>query len=653
MSAFVQLSGVSLAFGDRDILKNVHINLSHKSRVALAGANGSGKTTFMKVIAGLMDSDLGERSQSRDARIGYLPQSGLAYKDRSLREEVETAYSHIVEMEAERDRLAARMAEKTDDTSAMESLLERHHELQEMITASGYYEREAMIYRVLTGLGFSPDELEKDTGTFSGGWQMRIALARILLEMPDVLLLDEPTNYLDLEARDWLEDFLGSFPGGVLVVSHDRYFLDKVTSETAELFQGNLKIYKGNYSSYEKRRKEELEQLEKAYVQQQDEIARIEDFIRRFRYKDSKAAQVQSRIKMLEKMEIIELPSNMRKIHFRFPPPPHSGKKVMTLENIGKSYGDHRVLNDVNLEIRKGDRLNLSGVNGAGKSTLMRIISGEDGDFEGVRKLGTDVKIGYFSQDQDQVLNPDLTVLETLEETAPTEMIPKLRGMLGAFLFSDDDIYKKCAVLSGGEKNRLALLKLLLRPVNLLILDEPTNHLDIHSKDVLLDALKNYEGTLVFVSHDRYFIEELAGAVFELTPGKSEYFDGDYEYYRWKKENRDEESPREITDTVNTGSRTEASDTPELSAKELREMDKKRKAEIRRLERAEAALLEELEACERDLAAEHEKIALPEVYSDAEKAREVTARIAELEKKLEDLTQQWEIAAEELAEYQL
>jgi len=662
MSAFVQLSGVSLAFGDRDILKNVHINLSHSSRVALAGANGSGKTTFMKVIAGQMESDRGERSQSKGARIGYLPQSGLTYRDRKLREEVETAYSHIVELETERDRLAFKMAEMDGDDPKVNALVERHHDLQERITASGYYEREAMIYRVLTGLGFSPDDLERETSTFSGGWQMRIALARILLEMPDVLLLDEPTNYLDLEARDWLEEFLGGFPGGVLVVSHDRYFLDQVTRETAELFQGVMKIYKGNYSAYEIRRRQELELLEQQYRQQQEEIARIEDFIRRFRYKDSKAAQVQSRIKMLEKMEIIELPSSMKKMHFTFPPPPHSGRKVMTLENITKRYGDHRVLNDLSLEVRKGDRLNLSGVNGAGKSTLMRIISGEDQAFEGVRTLGTDVKIGYFSQDQEMVLDPDLDVLQILEEDAPTHMIPRLRSMLGAFLFSDDDIYKKCGVLSGGEKNRLALLKLLLRPVNLLILDEPTNHLDLHSKDVLLDALKRYEGTLVFVSHDRYFIENLAGGVMELTPGKAEYFDGDYEYYRWKKEQREADAAgAEAASAAAGGAKNNGrpaaaggQTAPEgnLSAKESREQEKKRKTEIRRLERAEAALMEEMEACETELGSCQEQLGQPEVYSNADKAKKVSARIAELEAQLEDLTAKWEEAAEELAALQ-
>ncbi len=646
MSAFVQLSGVSLAFGDRDILKNVHLNLSHSSRVALAGANGSGKTTFMKIISGEISSDTGERSMSRGARIGYLPQSGLRFRDRSLRNEVERAYLHIRDLEKEASELAERMADTSLEEKTVQNLAERHHEIQEQITASGYYEREAMIYRVLMGLGFKAEDLERETSEFSGGWQMRIALARILLEMPDILLLDEPTNYLDLEARDWLEEFLQKFPGGVLVVSHDRYFLDQVTRETAELFQGGLKIYKGNYSAYEARRKLELEQLEEAWKQQQEEMARIEDFIRRFRYQATKAAQVQSRVKMLEKMEIIEIPSSMKKMHFSFPPPPHSGKRVMNLKDIGKSYGENHVLKDVNLEINKGDRLNLAGVNGAGKSTLMRIISGEDEDFTGIRKLGTDVKIGYFSQDQELVLDPKLSVLETLEAEAPTELIPKLRGMLGAFLFSDDDIYKKCEVLSGGEKNRLALLKLLLEPVNLLVMDEPTNHLDLNSKDVLLDALKGYDGTLVFVSHDRYFIEQLAGAVMELTPGRAEYFDGDYAYYRWKKENRAADS-----ENREQGSPTgPAADPAAGSAKLSREEEKKRKAEIRRLERTEEQLMEELEESENALAAAQEELGKPEVYSDGEKARDVSARIAELEEKQARLSAAWEEAAEALAE---
>jgi ATP-binding cassette subfamily F protein 3 len=647
LSAFVQLSGISLAFGNRDILKNVHLNLSHASRVALAGANGSGKTTFMKVICGEIEADTGDRSQSRNARIGYLPQSGLRFRDRTLREEVEQAYIHIKDLESEREELAERLAHPDLSEKAMENLAERHHEVQEQITASGYYEREAMIYRVLLGLGFQAEDLERETSTFSGGWQMRIALARILLEMPDILLLDEPTNYLDLEARDWLEEFLQKFPGGVLVVSHDRYFLDQVTRETAELFQGNLKIYKGNYSAYEARRKMELEQLEAAWKMQQEEIARLEDFVRRFRYSATKAAQAQSRVKMLEKMERIELPTSMQKMHFHFPPPPHSGRKVMSLEGVSKSYGDHQVLKDVNLEIAKGDRLNLAGVNGAGKSTLMRIISGQDKDFTGKLRLGTDVKIGYFSQDQELVLDPNKSVLETLEAEAPTDLIPKLRGMLGSFLFSDDDIYKKCAVLSGGEKNRLALLKLLLEPVNLLVMDEPTNHLDLASKDVLLDAMKGYEGTLVFVSHDRYFIEQLAASVMELSPGKAEYFDGDYAYYRWKKESSGQEDSPAKAAQADSSQESKASNG-EGAAKISREEEKRRKAEVRRLERLEAQLTEDLEACEAQLLKAQEELGSPEVYSDAEKAKAVSQKISDLEKRQNEISEAWEKAAEEL-----
>ncbi|MDA3957422.1 ABC-F family ATP-binding cassette domain-containing protein [Oceanispirochaeta sp.] len=644
MSAFVQLSGISLAFGDRDILKNINMNLSRSSRVALAGANGSGKTTFMKVICGETEADGGDRSQSRNVRIGYLPQSGLRFRDRSLRDEVEQAYLHIRELETEREELAERLAHPDLSEKAMQNLAERHHDLQEQITASGYFEREAMIYRVLLGLGFLAEDLERETSTFSGGWQMRIALARILLEMPDILLLDEPTNYLDLEARDWLEEFLQRFPGGVLVVSHDRYFLDQVTKETAELFQGDLKIYKGNYSAYETRRKLELEQLEAAWKLQKEEIARLEDFVRRFRYSATKAAQAQSRVKMLEKMEIIELPSSMQRMHFHFPPPPHSGRKVMSLEGIGKAYGDHQVLKDVNLEIAKGDRLNLAGVNGAGKSTLMRIISGHDKDFTGNRRLGKDVKIGYFSQDQELVLDPNKSVLETLEEEAPIELIPKHRGMLGSFLFSDDDIYKKCAVLSGGEKNRLALLKLLLKPVNLLVMDEPTNHLDLTSKDVLLDAMNGYAGTLVFVSHDRYFIDQLAASVMELSPGKAEYFDGDYAYYRWKK---DSSSPQNVTSSKDLES--SGSQEDQGSAKVNREDDKKRKSEIRRLERSEAQLMEEIESCEADILKAQEDLGSPEVYSDAEKAKAMSQKITELETRQRELTKAWEQAAEEIS----
>ncbi|MBN2659067.1 MAG: ABC-F family ATP-binding cassette domain-containing protein [Spirochaetales bacterium] len=642
--AFVQLDNISLAFGDRDILKNVNFMISTGSRIALSGANGSGKTTLMKIISSQSECDGGNVIVSKESRIAYLPQSGIEHKGATLRAEAETAFGWIGAMLEEVDRLGKELEEHHSGKKA-ESLLHRHHELQEQILESGYYGRDEQITRILQGLGFSMEDMERECSQFSGGWQMRIALAKELLKNPDILLLDEPTNYLDLEAREWLRDFLDTFKGGILIVSHDRFFLDKVVSEVAELFLGDLKIYKGNYSSYEKKRKEELKTLVELYRKQQDEIAKNEDFIRRFRYQATKASAVQSRVNMLERMERIEIPENLKKIHFSFPEPPHSGKKMLTLEGIRKSYGDRQILKGIDHLIQKGDKLVITGLNGAGKSTLLRILSGTDTDFEGTLTPGTDVKIGYFSQDQEEVLDKSRTVLEELESDAPTEMIPNLRGMLGAFLFSGDDIFKSVAVLSGGEKNRLALLKLLLRPVNLLILDEPTNHLDIHSKDVLLDALKSYSGTVIFVSHDRYFIEELAENVLELTSEGHRLYQGNYEYYLWKKAN-------DGTDAKEAPSDPDAreEESPVQSAKLSREEDKKLKTQIRRLKREEEELLNRLAELEEQHAELSEALASPEVYSDGEKAREVSEAIKANGEEQEKISEQWEALEEQLSE---
>ena len=637
---FVQLDNISLAFGDRDILKEVNFLISTGSRVALSGANGSGKTTLMKIINRESDNDSGNVIISKGARIAYLPQSGIEHKGSTLREEAEKAFLWISNTLIEIDKLGRELEHQKEEEKA-EKLLHRHHDLQELVLQSGYYHREEQISRILKGLGFSQEDMDRECSEFSGGWQMRIALAKELLKNPDILLLDEPTNYLDLEARNWLKDFLSVFKGGILIVSHDRFFLDAVVSEVAELFLGNLKIYKGNYSTYEKRRKEELKTLLEQYKKQQEEIAKHEDFIRRFRYNASKAAAAQSRMNTLEKMNIITIPENLKKIHFNFPPPPHSGKKMLTLEGVKKSYGDREVLKGIDHLVLKGDKLVISGLNGAGKSTLLRILSGNDSDFQGSMTLGTDVKIGYFSQDQDDVLDKSKNVLEELESDAPTEMIPNLRGMLGAFLFSGDDIFKSVSVLSGGEKNRLALLKLLLRPVNLLILDEPTNHLDIHSKDVLLDAMKNYAGTVIFVSHDRYFIEQLAENVLELTDKGHKLYQGNYEYFMWKKEN-------ELAD--------QAQDSPQqeevivASGKVSREEEKKHKAAIRKLKREEETLLGRLAELEEEHAELTELLATPDVYSDGQKAKEVSGRIKINETEQEEISEKWEVVEEELSQ---
>ncbi|MDR0450796.1 MAG: ATP-binding cassette domain-containing protein, partial [Treponema sp.] len=477
--AFVQFSQVSLAFGDRDILKNVSLRLAAGSRAGLAGANGSGKSTLMKIMAGLIPADSGDRAVQRGSRVSYLPQSGIVHQGKKLREEAESAFEPFRAMLLRAEEIGAELEKTKSDGGKTALLLEEYHRLQESVEDSAYYRRNAAISAVLTGLGFSGADLERDTAEFSGGWQMRIALAKTLLERPDILLLDEPTNYLDIEARAWLEDWLGGFTGGYLLVSHDRYFLDVTVNEVYEIFQGNLKRYAGNYSAYERIRQQELESLLKRYEAQREEIAKTEALINRFRYKASKAAFAQELIKRLEKIEPIEIPDSLKKISIAFPPPPHSGRKVLSLEGLGKSYGQRRIFSGLDLLIEKGERRVVVGRNGAGKSSLLRVLAGTDSDFEGSYSYGTGVKPGYFSQ-EDTALPDERAdegsgaapsggrqaegpgsrqVLEFLEAEAPTALIPRLRDMLGAFLFRGDDVHKPLSVLSGGERSRLALLR--------------------------------------------------------------------------------------------------------------------------------------------------------------------------------------------------
>ena len=529
--AFVQFSKVSLAFGDRDILKDVSVNLATGSKVALTGANGAGKSTLIKIMAGLTEPDSGERIVQKDTRIAYLPQSGLTHHGSTLLEEADKAFQFGYDIQAEIENVGEQLKLNPDNT---DFLVQRHSELLAKLEDSGWYRRQAQAESVLLGLGFSREDFSKRTEEFSGGWQMRIALAKALMQNPDILLLDEPTNYLDIEARNWLETFLKNFKGGFLLVSHDRYFLDVTINEVYELFAGELKSYSGNFSHYEKVREVELQTLMAEYEKQQEEISHLEDFIRRFGYKATKAAQAQDRQKALDKIlaNKIEIPESLKKIHFKFPKAPHSGNIVLRMSEIIKSYdGKNNVLDNFELLLEKGERLVVAGHNGAGKSTLLRIIAGADKNFSGKVELGSGVSIGYFSQDNAETICGSQSVLEYIENLAPLELIPKVRDMLGAFLFRGDDVDKSLDVLSGGKKTRIALLHLLLRPVNLLILDEPTNHLDMHSKDVLLSALKDFGGTVIFVSHDRGFIQALATRVLELTPGKFRNFKGDYEYY--------------------------------------------------------------------------------------------------------------------------
>lgn len=663
--AFVQFSKVSLAFGDRDILKDVSVNLAAGTKAALSGANGSGKSTLMKIMAGEIVPDSGQRIAQKNSRIVYLPQSGIVHKGTSLREEADKAFEYGYALQEELDSIGDALK---DPDANSKVLLERHHEITTTLENSGWYRRAALAEQVLVGLGFSQKDMERQTEEFSGGWQMRIALAKALMQEPDILLLDEPTNYLDLEARNWLEQFLSNFSGGFLLVSHDRYFLDTTVTEVYELFNGQLHRYAGNYSHYEKVREGEMESLIAKYNQQQEEIHKLEDFIRRFGYKATKAAQAQERQKMLDKLlaQQVEIPESLKKIHFTFPPAPHSGRLVLTLEQVSKSYDGHRqVLNNLDLIVEKGERLVVVGCNGSGKTTLLRILAGEDQAFSGSIKLGAGVAVGYFSQDSAEKIAGNTKVLDFIEKDAPLELIPKLRDMLGAFLFRGDDVFKTLDVLSGGEKSRLALLQLLLRPVNLLILDEPTNHLDLYSKDVLLKALKDFGGTVVFVSHDRGFIEDLATRVIELRPpledgteagwlGRARNFPGSYSYYleRLESENQGTVAVQENVQEKNRQSATAKSGTEEKTGALRYEEQKRLKNERRKLEREEERLMTEIAQAEEEKEKLKEELSLPHIYSDMQKSRSVQEKIENLEQKIQELTEAWEQVSSDLEQSQ-
>ena len=663
--AFVQFSKVSLAFGDRDILKDVSVNLAAGTKAALSGANGSGKSTLMKIMAGEIVPDSGQRIAQKNSRIVYLPQSGILHKGTSLREEADKAFEYGYALQEELDSIGDALK---DPDANSKVLLERHHEITTTLENSGWYRRAALAEQVLIGLGFSQKDMERQTEEFSGGWQMRIALAKALMQEPDILLLDEPTNYLDLEARNWLEQFLSNFSGGFLLVSHDRYFLDTTVTEVYELFNGQLHRYVGNYSHYEKVREGEMESLIARYNQQQEEIHKLEDFIRRFGYKATKAAQAQERQKMLDKLlaQQVEIPESLKKIHFTFPPAPHSGRLVLTVEQVSKSYDGHRqVLNNLDLIVEKGERLVVVGCNGSGKTTLLRILAGEDQAFSGSIKLGAGVAVGYFSQDSAEKIAGNTKVLDFIEKDAPLELIPKLRDMLGAFLFRGDDVFKTLDVLSGGEKSRLALLQLLLRPVNLLILDEPTNHLDLHSKDVLLNALKDFGGTVVFVSHDRGFIEDLATRVIELRPpledgteagwlGRARNFPGSYSYYleRLESENQGAVTVLENVQEKNRQSATAKSGTEEKTGALRYEEQKRLKNERRKLEREEERLMTEIAQAEEEKEKLKEELSLPHIYSDMQKSRSVQEKIENLEQKIQELTEAWEQVSSDLEQSQ-
>jgi len=638
----VSLAGVSVSYGERKLLDSVNLTVGAGMRMALVGANGSGKSTLMRIMAGISAPDSGAVVTEKDTRVSYVPQSWTARSgdpesgraEQDLRGEAESAFARGRLLVAELAALEERLGTLSSQSAEADSLLWRHHALQERLEASGYHAREERITRVLGGLGFSREDLERPSSAFSAGWQMRIALARAILESPDILLLDEPTNYLDIEARTWLEDFLRDFPGGILLVSHDRYFLDVTVRSVAEIYMSRLSVFSGNYSRYEAARSAELESIMARYAHQQEEIARVEAFIRRFRFNASKARLVQSRVKYLGGLERVEVPPVQKTIRFSFPAPPHSGRVVLEASGLSKSYGARSVFGGVNVGVSRGDKLVVVGINGAGKSTLLRILSGGEQPDGGAMKWGAGVVPAFYSQENADSWTSDRQVIEEVEEKAPTSLVPEVRALLGAFLFKGDDVFKSVSVLSGGEKSRLALLMLLLRPANLLILDEPTNHLDLASKNVLLAALQGFTGTVIFVSHDRHFIDILATAVLELRGGSARLFPGDYEYYlRRQSQEREAEEPARVEDA---GERT-----PTAAQRERRE-EKRLKSALRTLEREEEVVLAMLEALEGERGEIEGAMARPDAYADGGRMRELSTRHGENQRTHGEAMARWE-----------
>jgi len=538
----IQLSGAGKRFGHKLLFENVDWLITNHDHIGLVGGNGTGKSTLMKILAGMDTFDYGSLTIAKGVSAGYLPQDGLTLSGRTVFAECMSVFDDLRAMEQELESLMHSMAELDHTSPEYAAVADRYERVEHEFRTRDGYSIEAEVGRVLMGLGFGKEDWQRQTDEFSGGWQMRLALAKLLLQKPNLLLLDEPTNHLDLEARNWLEEYLQNYPHSFLLISHDRYFLDVTVDKIAEIWNKRFWSYTGNYDKFLEQKTQRNEQLQAAYKNQRDRIEQLEVFINRFRYQATKAKQVQSRIKELEKIERIEIPPEEKTIHFSFPQPKASGRIVAEFDAVAKTYpgrngsGPKQVFGNVSFMIEKSDRIALVGVNGAGKSTLIKLLAGTEPLTQGEYKLGHNVQSDYFAQDQYKELDPDARIIDDLGAISPRSTETELRSLLGCFLFSEDDVFKKIGVLSGGERGRYALLRLLLHPANFLLLDEPTNHLDMRAKDVLLEALMKYTGTLVFVSHDRYFIDKLATRVFEVGGGKVEIFPGNYEDYLWRKE---------------------------------------------------------------------------------------------------------------------
>ena len=637
----LSLQNAGKRYGPRVLFLEANWLIRSKERTALVGANGTGKSTIMKVLAGLETLDYGQMQQTRGMSIGYLPQEGLALTGKTVFEECLSVFDELHEMAREVERLGGQLAVLEHAGPEYEAVAERYSMLQERFHALDGYALDAQVGGVLTGLGFAKEDWSRQTDEFSGGWQMRIALAKLLLAKPNLLLLDEPTNHLDLETRNWLEDYLRTYPFGYILISHDRYFLDVTIDRTVEIWNKRVTIYQGNYTNYLVQKDERRTQLQAAYNNQRQQIEHLEAFINRFRYQATKAKQVQSRIKELDKIERIEIPEAESTIHFRFPQPPPSGRMVAEAEGVTKSYGAKLVLNNVRFRIDRGDRVALVGVNGAGKSTLIRLLTGSEPPTAGHIKLGHNVVCEYFAQDQYKVLDGDVRMIDDISRAAVNVPEQALRSLLGCFLFSGDDVFKQLGVLSGGERNRFALARILVSPSNFLLLDEPTNHLDMRAKDVLLEALAAFSGTVVFVSHDRYFIDRLATRVLEVEGSKVTSHEGNYEnYLRWK--SLADSGP--LVESVAKGRVLEPAALKVNGADAEVGASKDRPRRLnpikqKQMEERCAFLEEETPRIEAAIAHTEQQLG---VYVSAAETQRLTALAAELRAQLDALTAEWE-----------
>ena len=635
----ISLDSLTVSYGGWTLFDNISFLINPKDRVGLVGKNGAGKTTLLRLIVGEQQPTSGVVTKSADCTIGYLPQQMRVADTTTLREETAKAFDEVLRLEAEIERLTAEVGERTDyDSEAYEELLHRLNEANDRYHILGGETRDADIEKTLLGLGFKREDFERATSEFSGGWRMRIELAKLLLRRPSIFLLDEPTNHLDIESIQWLEEYLRSYNGAVLLISHDRAFLDNVTTRTVELSLGKIYDYKVPYSKFVELRRERREQQLAAYENQQRLIEKTEEFIEKFRYKPTKSNQVQSRIKQLEKLDRIEVEEeDLAALNIKFPPAPRSGQIVAEIKEVGMSFGKKHVFSGAEFTIGKGDKIALVGRNGEGKTTMARLLIGQLAPTEGTIRLGANVNIGYYAQNQEDLMNGEITVYDTLDKVAVGDIRTRLRDILGAFLFRGEDVEKKVKVLSGGERSRLALASLMLEPHNLLVLDEPTNHMDMRSKDILKSAIQKYDGTVVVVSHDREFLDGMVDKIYEFRDGGvREYLGGIYYFL----EKRKLDSLRELErKEVAVAATTKESSQGKLSYEQKKEQEK----QVRKLKKAIESLENQLAEVERQIAEWNEKLAAATTYVEAD-----YAAYNDLKAQSDHLMHEWEMRNYEL-----